>query len=186
MGRLLPSVAAIVVSLPERHDVLTEALASVHNQTRPVDDIVVGVDPRRLGEVANMNRLIKATGSDWLAFLHDDDIWLPDHIATCEKHMDTADVIVSRFELIGRPWSSIEPWHDDFADLTWTNWIGSPSMVCARRIVFGEWCDPYGPYRWIDWANWNRLYAAGARFADTKTVTTQYRFTHHGNGSWNG
>lgn len=184
MGRLLPSIAAVVVSLPERHALLSEALASIHAQTRPVDDIVIGVDPYRLGEVANMNRLCAATDCEWLAFLHDDDLWSPDHLAVAERHMADADVVVARFALVGRPWSTIEPWHDDFTDLTWTNWIGSPSMVVARREMWGEWCEPFGPYRWVDWANYNRLLAAGARFVDTGQVTTVYRFTEHGNGSW--
>jgi glycosyltransferase involved in cell wall biosynthesis len=181
----VPSIAALVVSLPERAHLLTEALASVHAQTRQPDDIVVGIDPRLLGEVGNMNRLIDATDSEWLAFLHDDDLWHPEHLEVCESLFDTADVVVSRFELVGRPVSTIEPWHENFEDLRFTNWIGSPSMVVARRSVFRRWCDPFGPFRWIDWANYNRLLESGARFADTGLVTTSYRF-FGGNGSWKG
>lgn len=177
------TVAAVVVSLPERHELLAEALASVAAQTRPPDDVVVGVDSRRLGEVGNMNRLIGATDCDWLAFLHDDDLWMTDHLEIACQHMDAADVIVSRFDLVGRPWSTIEPWHDNFDDLRWTNWIGSPSMVVARRDAWGLWCPPYGRYCWVDWANYNRVLDAGARFVDTGMVTTQYRFLG-GNGSW--
>jgi len=177
------TIAALVVSLPERRDLLTEALQSVWVQTLQPVDTVVGIDPRRLGEVANMNRLIDATDSDWLAFLHDDDIWHPDHLAVCAEYFDDADVIVSRFDLIGRPWSSIEPWHTDFEDLRRTNWIGSPSMVVARRRTFGRWCNPTPGRRWVDWANWNRLLDHGARFVDTGRVTTDYRFMG-GNGSW--
>ena len=178
------TIAAVVVSLPERHDLLVEALGSVHRQTRAPDDTVIGIDPRRYGEVANMNRLIRATDCDWLAFLHDDDLWLPEHLAIAEKYMDYADVIVSRYDLVGRPWNTIEPWHENFEDLRWTNWIGSPSMVVARKSVFREFVDPFGQFCWIDWANWNRLLAAGAVFVDTQTVTTQYRFMGN-NGSWN-
>ena len=180
------TIAAIIVSLPDRSDLLTEALESVHAQTLPVDDIVIGVDPYRLGEVANMNRLVEATDCDWLAFLHDDDLWLPHHLACAAEHFDTADVVVSRFEMTGRPWHTIEPWHDDFEDLRRTNWIGSPSMVVARRETWGRWCEPYGKFRWVDWANYNRLLDAGARFADTRTASAVYRFTAAGNGSWGG
>lgn len=178
------TIAAVVVSLPERRLLLSEALESVAAQTLSVDDVVVGVDPYRLGEVANMNRLCRATDCDWLAFLHDDDVWLPDHLAVCAKHFDQADVIVSRFSLVNRPAHTIEPWHDDFNDLRRTNWIGSPSMVVARREVWGDWCHPYGPYRWNDWANYNRLLDQGARFVDTRETTVLYRFLG-GNGSWN-
>ena len=178
------TIAAIVVSLPERRRLLAEALESVADQTLPPDDIIVGIDPYRLGEVRNMNRLCAATDCDWLAFLHDDDLWLPTHLEEAAKHFATADVIVSRFEMVGRPWATIEPWHDDFQDLRWTNWIGSPSMVVARRETWGEWVEPASPYRWVDHANYNRLLDAGARFADTRERTAIYRFGEWGNGSW--
>jgi hypothetical protein len=179
----MTSIAAIVVSLPERHDLLVEALGSVHRQTRAPDDTVIGIDPRRYGEVANMNRLLRATTCEFYAFLHDDDLWEPEHLAVAEKYMDNADVIVGRYNLVNRPWSTIEPWHDNFDDLRFTNWIGSPSMVVVRASVFGEWAQP-DHHHWVDWTNWVRLLESGARFADTRTVTVQYRFMG-GNGSWN-
>lgn len=177
------TVAVLVTSLPERRNLLCEALESVADQTVPPDDIVVGVDPYRLGEVANMNRLIGATDCDWLAFLHDDDMWLPDHLATAAKHFDTADVIVSRVTTVGRPQHTLEPQHDNFADLAHTNWF-PPSAVVVRREVFGEWCEPFDRFRWIDWANWNRLHQAGARMIHTNEPTLLYRFGPWGNGSW--
>lgn len=179
-------IAVLITSLPERGDVLEEALRSVRAQTREPDDVLVGIDPYRYGEVRNMNRLMGATDCDWVAFLHDDDLWLPDHLENAERHMGQAEVIVSRFHLSGRPWSTIEPWHDDFQDLRWTNWIGSPSMVVAHRETWGRWVEPRNPYRWVDHANYNRLLDAGARFVDTRERSAVYRFTHHANGSWNG
>lgn len=178
------TVAAVVVSLAERHTLLAEAVASVYAQTRQPDDLVIGVDYSRRGEVWNQNRLIDATDCDWLAFLHDDDLWDPDHLEVCAEHFETADVVVSRFRMTGRPENTIEPWHTDFADLRWTNWIGSPSMVCVRRDKFGWWREPCAQHRWVDWCNYNRLLDDGARFADTGRVTTTYRFTEFGNGSW--
>lgn len=180
------SIAAIVISLPEpkRQPLLLEAIQSVWDQTRPPDDMVIGVDFSRIGEVDNMNRLLWATDCDWLAFLHDDDLWMPEHLAVCEKHMEGADVVVSRFDMVGRPWHTIEGWHDDFEDLRWTNWIGSPSMVVARRETFGEWVGARPGFRWNDWSQWNWLLDKGARFVCTDEVTTIYRFGEWGNGSW--
>lgn len=180
----MPSIAALVVSLPERARLLNEALQSIHAQTRPPDDVVIGIDPRRLGEVGNMNRLLDATDSEWVSFLHDDDLWHPEHLAAAEKHMDEADVVVARFDLVGRPWSTIERWHDNFEDLRYTNWICSPSSLVVRRDVWGRWCDPYPPFRWVDWANLNRVLDIGARFVDTRQVTVTNRFGDWGNGSW--
>ena len=179
------SIAVVVSSLParKRQPLLLQALQSVWDQTRQPDDMVVGADYSRIGEVANMNRLLRATTCDWVAFLHDDDLWAPNHLEVCEQHFDDADVVVSRYDLVGRPWHTIEPWHDNFEDLRWTNWIGSPSMVCVRRDLFGEWAEP-DHHRWVDWTNWNRLLDKGARFADTHTVTVTYRFGNWSNGSW--
>ncbi len=181
------TIAACLISLPEpkRQPLLLEAIQSVWDQTRQPDDMVIGVDFSRMGEVANANRVLHATNCEWLAFLDDDDLWLPEHLAVCEKHFDEADVIVSRFEMVGRPWHTIEPWHDNFDDLRFTNWIGSPSMVVVRRDVFFEWSYPQHPYRWIDHANYNRLLDTGARFVDTQEITTVYRFGDWSNGSWN-
>jgi glycosyltransferase involved in cell wall biosynthesis len=180
----MTTIAAIVVSLPERHELLVEALGSIRSQTRAPDDTLIGIDPRRYGEVNNFNRLIAATDCEWLAFLDDDDLWFPEHLAIAEKYMDDYDVIVGRYELVNRPWNTIEPWHENFDDLRWTNWIGSPSMVVARKSVFGEFQNPMGRFCWIDWCTYNSLLDKGARFVDTRTVTTQYRFMGN-NGSWN-
>jgi hypothetical protein len=179
------TLAVVVTSLPApaRQPLLLQALQSVWNQTRQPDDCVIGADYSRIGEVANMNRLLRATTCEWVAFLHDDDLFMPNHLEVCESHFGDADVVVSRFDMTGRPWSTIEPWHDNFADLRHTNWIGSPSMVCVRRELFGEWAEP-DHHHWVDWTNWNRLLDLGARFADTRTVTVTYRFGNWGNGSW--
>lgn len=180
----MTTIAVLITSLPERRTLLCEALESVADQTLPPDDVVVGVDPYRLGEVKNMNRLIGATDCDWLAFLHDDDLWLPNHLSVAAEHMDTADVIVSRVTTVGRPQHTLEPQHDNFADLERTNWF-PPSAVVVRRDVFGEWCDPerQPPRDWVDWANWRRLLRSGARMVHTNEPTLLYRFMG-GNGSW--
>ena len=182
----MTSIAVVVSSLPapKRQPLLLQALQSVWDQTRQPDDMVVGADYSRIGEVDNMNRLLRATTSEWVAFLHDDDLWRPDHLEVCEQHFDNADVVVSRFDLEGRPWNTIERWHDDFEDLRFTNWIGSPSMVVVRREIFGEWLNPRGKFRWIDWSMYNVLLDRGARFVDTKQVTTCYRFGAWSSGSW--
>ncbi len=177
------SIAVCLVSLPERFSLLSEAIESVRKQNRQPDDLVIGVDYSRRGEVWNNNRLLDATDAEWVAFLHDDDIWLPDHLANAEQFFDSADVIVSRFELVGR--QHIEPFHADWNDLRRTNWF-PPSPVVVRRSVFGRWETPNNPppRDWVDWFNWRRLLDAGARFADTQQTSVLYRFGHWSNGSW--
>lgn len=203
------TIAAIVVSLPERLDLLREALASVKAQHRPPDHCLVGVDyagePGRMGEAANMNTLIRGITTHhlrnggrlddlWFAFLHDDDLWRPDHLATAEAYMNTgeADVIVARCTTTGGRPPLVRRFGptqmvDDFADIHRDNWF-APSMVVARASTFGLWtpAEPPPPTAepgagaWIDWTNWRRLQTAGARFVDTGLDTVVYRF-----GPWN-
>lgn len=179
------AVCLVTLPTPERQPLLHEAIESVYNQTRQPDDMVVGLDYSRLGEVKNNNRLLRATDSDFIAFLHDDDIYLPEHLATAEKYFDDYDVIVSRVVLEGRPQHSIEPQHGSFDDLRWTNWF-PPSAVVVRRSVFKEWDVPPNPppLDWVDWSNWRRLLAVGARFVHTNEATFRYRFGAWTNGSW--
>jgi hypothetical protein len=180
----VPTIAALIVSLPERAHLLTECLASVHAQTRQPDDIVIGIDPRRLGECRNMERLQRSTDCEWYSFLHDDDLMHPEHLALAEKFMDDHDVIVARFTLEGRPRESMEPFHSDFEDLRRTNWISSPSCVIARSSVCDRWVGPQNGRHWNDWAQWNYLLDKGARFVDTGTISVTCRFGSWGNGSW--
>jgi len=193
-------IAALIVGLPERGARVTEALASVQAQTRPVDDTLIGLDPRHYGEAGNMNRLIEATDCDWIAFCHDDDVWHHDHIEFAEPYTyGDYDVIVSDFVSVGRPQNTFEPYHDDWDDLKYTNWF-PPSVVIARKEVFGQWIEGRTPTQdpwfdkkdlprlhsnnpWIDWANWRRLLHEGARFVRTRKRTVDYRFLGD-NGSW--
>ena len=194
------SIAALVISLPERENLLREALDSVQAQTRPPDQIHLGVDLDGMGEAANMNRLIDTSECEWLAFLHDDDLWYPNHLEVAGRYMtDDYDVIVANFRAVGRPQDTFEPYHEDFNDHVFTNWY-PPAVVVARKSVFGHWIEGRPPTEdpwfdpkdtgrlhsnapWIDWANWRRLVHEGARFVRTRKVTVDYRFLG-GNGSW--
>lgn len=176
----------------ERPTLLAEAIASIHRQTRPPDDVVIGIDPRRLGEVENMNRLMQATNCDWVAFLHDDDLWYSDHLDRVERCIEAnacefplVDIWVARFRSVGRPQETFPAYPNDFNHLRVDNWF-PPSVVIANRERFGLWCPPTQHYGWVDWANWNRLLDEGARFGYTGAVTVDYRFGDWGNGSWDG
>jgi glycosyltransferase involved in cell wall biosynthesis len=183
----MTGVGVCCVSLPERFALLGEALASVHKQTWEPESILVGIDPRVVGEAENMNRLVRASSSEFVAFLHDDDLWTPDHLFAAMRCAEEtgADVVVSNVTLDGRPASSIEPHHCDYSDLLTTNWF-PPSAVVARRSlvldVGGFTQEPDGV--WVDWTMWKRLYNAGAKFACTHRDTFIYRFGAWGNGSY--
>lgn len=180
------TLAVLVVSLPDRHDLLKEALDSVAAQTVAPDDVLVGVDPWRLGEAANMNRLAAATDADWLALLHDDDVWEKNHLEELLAHSTEADVVVASFDTPGRPPYTIEPHHCDYRDLRRTNWF-PPSAVMLRAETFwaaGGFHKARPPADWVDWNLWRRLVDRDARFVCSHEVTMHYRFGEWSNGSW--
>lgn len=181
-------MTACIVSLPERHTLLAEAMASVREQTVQPEAVLIGIDPRICGEAENCNRLIRAASTEWVAFLHDDDLWRPNHLEQLLAHSADADVVCASFDLDGRPESSIEPHHCDYDDLTRTNWMW-PGCVMARRDALLDWGGfiqaPHG--QWVDWTSFKSWLAQGARFACSHERTAIYRFGHgFGNGSWKG
>jgi glycosyltransferase involved in cell wall biosynthesis len=109
-----PEISVIIPAYKARK-FLPECLASIGDQTllpqqilviddaspEPVDDIVAnfaarpGFPPIRLirhevnrGQAAGRNTGIRASDSEWLAFIDSDDVWLPDHL---EQAMATLD-----------------------------------------------------------------------------------------------
>jgi glycosyltransferase involved in cell wall biosynthesis len=114
-------VVAVIPSIPVRTQLLDRAVTSVRNQQRAVDRLVVAVDHNREGAARTRLRgLLGASGSDWVAFLDDDDEWLPSHVEVLLAAADEtgADYVYSWFETVpgGRdpfpPFFFTDPWDD--------------------------------------------------------------------------
>lgn len=94
-------VTVVTASLPARAELLKLAVRSVEHQTRqPVAHIIaqhrfeVWVNFReRIARTMNMAR--RAVTTEWVAFLDDDNQWLPDHVRLAEQHFHRADVVYS-------------------------------------------------------------------------------------------
>lgn len=85
MRRPLLTVAVVVPTIPGREDVLRRALASVHAQDRPPDQIVVERDGDRTGAAATRNRALERVDCDVVAWLDDDDHLKPNHLKVCVR-----------------------------------------------------------------------------------------------------
>lgn len=79
-----PRVTVAIPSIPGRSYSLAKAVESAATQTRPPDAIVVVVDHERNGAHWARNRaLFQMIDTDWVAWLDDDDVLLPNHLEVC-------------------------------------------------------------------------------------------------------
>ena len=140
---------------------LPRAVASVAAQTRLPDEIVVMIDHAGVGAAANRNAALGRVTSEYVAFLDDDDEFLPHHLEHCLALLEEtgADLCYPWFEGInsfgifgvpkpgltvgqarayGQPLSvpCVSPegreWDETLAD--WLSWAGNfiPVTVVAR------------------------------------------------------
>lgn len=130
----MPSVSAVIPSY-NRRDLLHEALASVVDQTTPVQEIIVVDDgsteqlcdvaihfgarfirQENAGAAAARNCGLRAAHSEWVAFLDSDDLWQP--------------------EKIERQWSALQQYSADlcFTDMVTFNNSGIVTRSMLRAI----------------------------------------------------
>jgi glycosyltransferase involved in cell wall biosynthesis len=176
-----------VPSIPPRvaDGKLDRALRSVLAQTRTVDAISVTVDHHRRGAAATRTRALSGVGTEWSAFLDDDDEWGPDHIGLLLDHAARtgADVVYPWFNTNGfDPWPHREGQEFDEALLRTTNYI--PVTVLVRTDLLWE----AGGFRTKgppdnpcdDWGTWEKLLSVGARFSHLNQRTWSWHW-HKGN-----
>ena len=91
----MPGITVLTPTLPERHDMLAEAVRSVGNQTLGPEVHLIGVDHARAGIVPVVNKLARSATTDWVSRLDDDDLIDPQHFELLSSESDNADVIYS-------------------------------------------------------------------------------------------
>jgi glycosyltransferase involved in cell wall biosynthesis len=97
------TVAIPTIPTEERRYMLERALMSVWMQTHPIADVAIAVDIERRGAWATRQRVLDRVTTPWVAFLDDDDEFMPQHIerllaCAAETH---ADYVFPWFEPIG-------------------------------------------------------------------------------------
>jgi hypothetical protein len=124
-------ITVITPSIPERRRLLAEAIESVQLQTFPVAAHLIRVQqpPRDALSTAHtatqLNALLAAVDTEWVAPLGDDDIYLPDHVEKIRPHLERdADVVYS--------WPKDEY---DYLRIDVSDW--APAQV-ARRLEEGN------------------------------------------------
>lgn len=172
----------VTATLPSRTKLLAEMLASVAAQTRLPDAHVLRWD-HGAGFIDTVNAAVESVTTDYFCLVDDDDLLLPEHVATLTGNLD-ADIVWSWCRVEGRTgWDPNSGWQP--GQLAHRNFI--PSNMAMRT---GLWRD-LGGYRRVgpgdhpDWELLRRAEASGATFLNIPTVTWVYRF-HGANMSLGG
>lgn len=100
---MAPLITVLIPTIPERVEMLKEAVASVDAQTCRDFNYLIGHDDYGHGCAANVNRLAWQTDAEWLMILADDDLMLPGCLAAHMLAQYDADVVYSPPLVWGRP-----------------------------------------------------------------------------------
>jgi glycosyltransferase involved in cell wall biosynthesis len=179
---LRPGVTVVTPSIPPRAKMLRRALASVVTQTRPADAISVAIDRDHEGSAATRNRALEAVGTEWAAFLDDDDQFLPHHLElllACAEQTG-ADVVYPIPEVEGRPPPVLRfglPF--DPVALRQANYIPVTSLVRTRMAQISRFRCPRGTV-YDDWGFYLGLLNINARFVHLPEKTWVWNW-HPGN-----
>lgn len=180
-------VTVALATIPPRADLLQRALASAAAQTHPAAAVTIAVDLRHDGAGATRNRALQAVQTPWVAFLDDDDEFLPEHLeALLACAMETgADYVFSWYEVVGgedprpeffgKPFDPASPHQTTVTTLVRTE--------LAQRIGYRNVGDLHSPdrlYGGEDWRFCLDCNAAGAKIVHLPQIT--WRWFHHGWG----
>lgn len=162
------SITVAIPHLPEREEMLQRALRSVEDQTLQPDEVIILTDHRREGAWVTRNRMLERIKTTRVAWLDDDDEFLPHHLATLYRF--NADVVHSDYEVVNggdhRP---------SFIQVTYL------AMVHSLRAVGGfpePWSDTW-PYKFEDWGLLARLLRDGYTFRKVHQTTWRYHIHAH-------
>lgn len=196
MGNLKPGITVVIPSIPVRDEELVRAAESAEAQTlRPVD-ILIETDHERVGAALNRDRGLARVGTEWVAFLDDDDELYPQHL---ERLLETA--LRTGADLV-YPWYDVKGGTDPFPQWEGVPWSNDathqvPITVLARteaiRAVGGysyAWdpsqgtdpgLDPDGNRAGEDYRLILRMVARGLKIVHHNERT--WAWHHHGLGA---
>jgi len=170
-------VTVITPTIPGREDLLEECKSSVRNQIEPVTKHIWMLDEDKRGPGFIRNELIKKANTEWIAFLDDDDILLPEHFAIHKCFLDEADVIFS--------WSYVileDGTKSRFESVVDPNKIHSgyntlPIVATIRKDLLERIGGFDTRVKLEDLKLWQDLLNEGAKFYCINQITWHYRLT---------
>lgn len=163
---------------------LHRAINSVVVQSYPVSAISIAIDHARLGAAATRNKTLLSAGTEWLAFLDDDDWLYHDHLEKLvERQIQTgADVVFPWFDTDP---SGCDPFPPAFESREYDP--NEPHMFPITTLVRRDLAYAVGGFppgvpgeeaAGEDWQFWLLLRDRGAKFAHVNERT--WCWSHHG------
>lgn len=97
------TITVLIPHIPTRKLELIRAMRSVVSQSLYPDAIIIQPDNERFGAAENRSRGLYSVDTKWVAFLDDDDEFLPHHLEALLKHAleNDADFVYSWFVVLG-------------------------------------------------------------------------------------
>lgn len=196
----MSTVAVVIPTISGREERLQRAVDSVMHQTRLPDQIIVQEDTERLGAAVTRNRGLEQVTSDYVAWLDDDDLLLPNHIDRLARFLD-------RYQQFGLvyPIPRVEGGRDPTAtsvDGAWMPPWGIPfgpeqeqhlreqgSFIPITHMVRTQCVNAIGGFpapntvRWLeDWGYLVLLLDAGVKFYHLPVTTWRWVIGDHHTG----
>jgi glycosyltransferase involved in cell wall biosynthesis len=193
-------ITVCIATIPPRASQLRRALASVAVQTLQPAAIIVEYDHEHAGAAATKNAAARRASTPWLAFLDDDDQFMPHHLETLRHAArpdpmralypadpGVADVVYSIPECPQLP-GGRDP-HGrygvpfDAAELRRRSYIQTTSLIRADLFheAGGFQLPPKPECPYDDWGLWLAMLDLGARFLHVPEVT--FVWNHWGRGA---
>lgn len=164
-------------------------MASAKAQTLKPQSIIVSRDLGRHGAAATRQAGLDRVTTDWVAFLDDDDEFLPQHLAAlAQAQLDTgADYVYSWYTVVGgndprpeefgKPWDPENPRQTTITTLVRTE-LAQRTGFLHHRDTTEALTSPDRHYAGEDWLFTSRCAEAGAQFYHHPEKT--WKWYHHG------
>ena len=185
-------VTVVVPTIPARRSLLRRALTSVDAQTLGDPEIVVEVDHSGEGAAATRQRGLEAVRTPWVAFLDDDDEFLPGHLEALRAcaEWSGADYVYAWYEVVGgtdpmpgnfgRPFDPAAPVQTTITVLVRTD--------LAQAVGFrgGPVADPNGSGLTVGGEDHRFTLGCAAAGADVRHLPVRTWLWHHHGGNTSG
>ena len=170
LTQTMPSIVSVIIPVYQGDRFLADAIESVLNQTYTNYEIIVVddgstdnslevLDPyfdkiryvfqENQGVAAARNRGIQIARGELIAFLDQDDFWLPDKLAlqvACFEAKPELGIVHCGWRRVdrgGKPLGNVEPWHQA-PNLNLEEWVQWKPILLSAMMFRREWLERVG------------------------------------------